>query len=154
MSATPLEIAGKGKSTTKGNWDWYYGGGEEAWGSLALAKAGVPEAIRAGKTVGVLENNKIVEYIWHIDDLTDDGLVLKVEKSQLTQQEVNDYSSSVFTQLSSQMKWNIPHSLDKMPSVTVQDIEGNNIHGDVTYLDTNNLTITFSASVSGKAYLN
>lgn len=72
-----LEIDGKISSTTKGNVDKYYGGGEEAWDSLASAKAGVPSALRIGRTVGVVESNKIVEYIWHPDDITDNGLVLK-----------------------------------------------------------------------------
>jgi len=81
MANFDLEISGKNKSTTKGNSDWYYGGGDEAWVSLAAAKAGVPSAIRPGKTVGVIEANKIVEYIWHNDDLTDTGLVLKTASS-------------------------------------------------------------------------
>ena len=81
MANFDLEISGKNKSTTKGNSDWYYGGGDEAWVSLAAAKAGVPSAIRPGKTVGVIEANKIVEYIWHNDDLTDTGLVLKTSSA-------------------------------------------------------------------------
>ena len=77
MSKFNLEIDGKFKSTTEGNSDWWFGGGAEAWGSVAIAKLGVPLAIRKGKTVGVLEDGKVVEYIWYPEDLTDDGLVLK-----------------------------------------------------------------------------
>ena len=77
MSKFNLQIDGKGKSTTEGNWDWWYGGGEAAWSSLANAKLGVPLAIRKGKTVGVFEGGEVVEYIWGENDLTDNGLVLK-----------------------------------------------------------------------------
>jgi len=77
MANFDLEISGKLKSTTKGNTDWYYGGGNEAWPDLASAKVGVPQAVRYGKTIGVIEAGKIVEYIWHNDDITDNGLVLK-----------------------------------------------------------------------------
>lgn len=77
MAEKPLEIAGKLKSTTKGATDWYFGGGNEAWNSTADAIAGVPETIRSGKTVGVIENGKIIKYIWHPNNITDGGLVLE-----------------------------------------------------------------------------
>lgn len=77
MAKFDLEIDGKFKSTSKGNADFYYGGGNEAWASVEAAKAGVPSALRAGKTVGILIANKIVEYIWHPEDITDTGLVIK-----------------------------------------------------------------------------
>ncbi len=50
--------------------------------------------------------------------------------------------------------WAIEHSLGKLPSVT--SVNNNNIEvkGQVQYIDNNNLTITFSAGFSGKAYLN
>lgn len=77
MAKFDLEIDGKIKSTTKGNELFYYGGGNEAWASVAAAKAGVPSALRSGRTVGVLVANKIVEYVWHPEDITDNGLVVK-----------------------------------------------------------------------------
>jgi len=77
MAKFDLQIDGKNKSITKGNTDWYYGGGEEAWNDLVSAKAGVPSVLRSGKTVGIIETGKIVEYIWHPNDITDTGLVLK-----------------------------------------------------------------------------
>jgi hypothetical protein len=73
----PLELAGPYKRTEKGNVDYYYGGGDIGYVNAAAACAGVPLAIRPGKTVGVIENNKIVEYIWHPNDVSDSGLVKK-----------------------------------------------------------------------------
>jgi hypothetical protein len=48
----------------------------------------------------------------------------------------------------------IPHNLGKIPSVTVIDGSGNRVHGDITYTDLNNLTITFNTAFAGTAYLN
>jgi len=95
MANFDLEISGKFKSTTKGNGDWYYGGGNEAWADIASAKAGVPLAVRNGKTVGVLEANKIVEYIWHNDDLTDNGLVLKTTATTTVVEDVLTSTSAI-----------------------------------------------------------
>ena len=50
--------------------------------------------------------------------------------------------------------WTITHNLDKYPSVTVVDSGGTKVQGDVTYNSANQLTITFSSSFSGTAYLN
>lgn len=48
----------------------------------------------------------------------------------------------------------INHNLNKKPSVTVIDTAGNEIIGDVDYVDQDNLTLKFSAAVRGTAYLN
>jgi hypothetical protein len=60
----------------------------------------------------------------------------------------------VFTQGTASTVWNIQHDLNKFPSVSV--VNNNNVlmYGETTYVDTNNLTINFSAGFSGKAYLN
>jgi hypothetical protein len=59
-----------------------------------------------------------------------------------------------FTQANPSTTWNIQHNLNKFPSVSV--VNNNNVlmYGETAYIDKNNLTITFSASFSGKAYLN
>lgn len=49
--------------------------------------------------------------------------------------------------------WNIPHNLGGYPAVAVVDSTGRLGHGAVDYQDTNNLTVSFSAGFSGKAYL-
>ena len=59
-----------------------------------------------------------------------------------------------FIQATPSATWTIQHGLNKLPSVSV--VNNNNVvmYGNITYIDTNNLTITFSAGFSGKAYLN
>lgn len=79
MEKFNLEITGKFKSTTKGNADWYYGGGNECWPDIPSALSGVPSAVRAGRTVGINVNGTIKEYIWHPETVGDLDLVLKNE---------------------------------------------------------------------------
>jgi hypothetical protein len=50
--------------------------------------------------------------------------------------------------------WNVQHNLNKFPSVTMVLSTGQKGYGDVTYVDENNLTITFASAESGKAYIN
>ena len=50
--------------------------------------------------------------------------------------------------------WEIVHNLGKYPSVTVVDSGGSVVVGEVQYIDTRSLIITFSAAFAGSAYLN
>jgi len=50
--------------------------------------------------------------------------------------------------------WTIVHNLGKHPSASVTDSGGNKVFGDEKYIDLNTMTITFTASFSGRAYLN
>ena len=60
----------------------------------------------------------------------------------------------VFNQPVATATWNIQHNLNKSPSVTSVNINNIEVKGEIEYTDLNNLTITFSAGFSGKAYLN
>jgi hypothetical protein len=61
--------------------------------------------------------------------------------------------SYTFEQQSSSTVWTVNHNLGFRPSVVVQDYGSNTFEGDVRYLSTNALTITFSEAISGYAYL-
>ena len=50
--------------------------------------------------------------------------------------------------------WEIKHDLNREPSVTVVDTANNVVMGYVTYIDKNNVRVTFNAAFKGKAYLN
>lgn len=52
------------------------------------------------------------------------------------------------------LTWSIQHNLERHPSVTVVDSSGNLVWGDTFYDNNNNITLTFNAPFSGKAYLN
>lgn len=60
----------------------------------------------------------------------------------------------VFSQLTPATTWNIEHPLNKFPSVTVVDSGGSFVVGEITYIDTSNVTVTFQSAFAGKAYLN
>ena len=51
--------------------------------------------------------------------------------------------------------WTIQHNLNKFPSTTVVDTGDTSVlGGQVDYIDSNNLTITFGSAFAGKAFLN
>ena len=49
--------------------------------------------------------------------------------------------------------WVITHNLGFKPNVTVVDSGGTIYEGEITYTNSNSLTVSFSQSFSGKAYL-
>lgn len=60
----------------------------------------------------------------------------------------------VYVQAVPSVLWNINHNLNKFPSVSVVNINNVLLYGEVTYIDSNNIAIAFSAGFSGKAYMN
>ena len=66
---------------------------------------------------------------------------------------IND-KNFVFSQNVASATWNVQHNLDKFPSCTMVLSTGQQGFGDVTFIDQNNLTITFASAESGKAYIN
>ena len=60
----------------------------------------------------------------------------------------------VFTQAVATSTWSVQHNLNKFPSCTMVLSTGQQGYGDVTFIDENNLTITFASAESGKAYIN
>ena len=60
----------------------------------------------------------------------------------------------IFSQVQPATVWNVQHNLNNFPSITVIDNAGTVVSGQYTYIDNNNVTLTFSAGFAGKAYLN
>ena len=60
----------------------------------------------------------------------------------------------IFTQSVASNTWTIAHNLEKFPSVMVVDSGNNVVVGDITYTNNNSLTVSFSSTFSGKAYIN
>lgn len=68
---------------------------------------------------------------------------------------VSNYKNTyVHTQSTASDTWVIPHNKGFFPSVTLVDGSNNVIYSDVSYQDQNEVVVTFSVPVSGKAYLN
>jgi len=74
--------------------------------------------------------------------------------NNITLASLNDDANFVFTQGVPSATWNITHNLGKFCSATVVDTSKQIVIGDITYVNDNSLTITFSAPFSGEAFLN
>ena len=59
-----------------------------------------------------------------------------------------------YTQSTASNNWIITHNLNKYPSVSITDDNGNTILGDIIYKNLNTLEITFSEEITGKVHLN
>ena len=59
----------------------------------------------------------------------------------------------VFTQAVSNDTWVITHNLGFYPNITVKDSGGSIVEGEISYTNSNSVTVTFSAAFSGTAYL-
>lgn len=60
----------------------------------------------------------------------------------------------VHTQGAPSSSWSITHNMNKYPSVTIVDSSNNTVEGEVVYNSLTSLTVNFSGSFSGKAYIN
>lgn len=61
--------------------------------------------------------------------------------------------SHTHTQSSASDTWTVVHNLGFYPAVSIFDSAANSVEGAITHNSINHLTITFSASISGTAYL-
>lgn len=60
----------------------------------------------------------------------------------------------LFEQEMASAEWEISHPLNKFPSVSVVDSSGNEVLGEVIYINDGKIKIVFQGAFSGKAYLN
>lgn len=88
------------------------------------------------------------------------GIKVETSKAYLFDPDIVDSyidlktSTFIYEQAIAASEWTIEHNLDKRPSVTVVDSADNVIYPAVTYIDDNNIVVTFNAATKGKAYLN
>jgi hypothetical protein len=68
-------------------------------------------------------------------------------KEQVKENYVHDQQVSSVT-------WVVTHNMNKYPAINIVDTSNDIIMGEVRYNTLNQLTITFTAAISGKAYLN
>ena len=82
------------------------------------------------------------------------GQLIAGERYGIVQAPSDVDKNFIFTQGSAASSWTIAHNLEKFPVVTVVDSANNVVIGNITYTYTNSLTVSFSSSFSGKAYIN
>jgi hypothetical protein len=65
-------------------------------------------------------------------------------------------SGSTYTQCfdSGLLVWTITHNLGKFPSVTIVDVANNIVVGEVVYINSNIIQVTFSSAFAGCVFLN
>jgi hypothetical protein len=78
----------------------------------------------------------------------------KLEELEQGEKLPNCTETLKFTFLVPAAEWLIPHSLDKHPAVSIVDLDGNVVHGEVLYVDSNNILVRFGRPFSGAAYIN
>lgn len=139
------------------------------WPTIVAANAGIPMEVRVRGLI-VIVTDGIGAYFYR-DGITDDDLVplakdegavwghitgILSEQTDLNNiiQDLYKKTSHTHTQDAAATVWVVNHDMGKNPSVSVVDTAGQEMMGEVRYGDLNNLTITFSHLVSGKAYLN
>lgn len=120
---------------------------------------------RGAKTDGVAGDTEPTLPIWgqlqsaigNLNDLNTANKQTLVDAINEAAQSGGSASSApayIYTQGSASDEWTIQHDLGKYPSVTIVDSGGNVVVGDVQYLSTNEISISFAGAFSGKAYLN
>jgi len=71
----------------------------------------------------------------------------------LTELDRKQLAGYVYTQNTPLSTWNITHSLNKYPSVSVTGFDGIEVFGDAQYISLNQVKITFTTPFAGRAYL-
>ena len=103
------------------------------------------------QTINILSGD-VIEM--NVDVLSSNGTITLDDTAVISVLYGENDKTHIHTQISASSSWTVAHGLAKFPSVTVVDDGDNVIYGDVVYTDQNELTINFSSSVSGKAYIN
>lgn len=81
------------------------------------------------------------------------GVTLIGDKSS-EELHIKEDANYLHTQTTASDVWVIVHNLNKFPSVTVIDSAGNEVVGEVTYNDANQVTLKFEGGFKGTATLN
>jgi hypothetical protein len=84
-------------------------------------------------------------------DFSGANVIINLDYTYIKNQ-VRDYY--LHDQQTANSTWIVTHNMNKYPSINIVDTANDIIMGEVRYNSLNQLTITFTAAVSGKAYLN
>ena len=113
----------------------------DAWVDYDSTKAGWVLSALLGKDLDTRTKANIASII---------GLNQRVDAIE----NVDSDKNFVHTQGAPSDTWTISHTLNKYPSVTIIDSGGTDVIGNIKYIDTTTVVITFASAFSGKAILN
>jgi hypothetical protein len=116
---------------------------QDAAGTIALPNPGVTDG------VGVIDFYVATGDYWLFINSQSFGLIVDTDPD-LTHVWPASYH---WDQATGAAVWTITHELNAFPGVTTLDKNKDELFGEVSYVDANTLTITFSAPVAGDAYL-
>jgi len=127
-------------------------------GKLVVYKLTSPNnSININKTSTELQiqlSSVIVDQINNSLQAGDNISSLVNDSGFITLLDVEQDKNFLYTQNVPSNIWNITHTLNKFPSVSVKDSAGTTVFGQVDYINVITLTITFNSSFSGVAILN
>lgn len=113
-----------------------------------------------GRTIG-RDSNHIMSGNIIIQGMDTSLVELARSMEKVSQSQGGDSSSSNVNDKNYVYEWatlessvTVNHNLGKYPSVTIIDTAGSEIIGDITYVDENTVTLSFSAPTRGKACFN
>lgn len=84
-------------------------------------------------------------------DFTQESVNVSIDYAYVKSQVKENY---VHDQQVASNSWVVPHALNKYASVSIVNTANQVIVGEITYNTLNQLTITFTSPISGKAYIN
>lgn len=111
--------------------------------------------ISQGKIFVKVDNGYELDELHNVRITTpSNGQVLTYNSGLWENQTLSGDKNFTHVQSSPSSVWSITHSLGKYPSVSVFDSSGNQVEGDVDYLNTSQVSLTFSSAFAGTATLN
>ena len=120
----------------------------EYWFKKGISDAHLIQKL--GGASGVKIDDDGTEILADAEELNFTGLI----KASLVSGVVNISSDTYIHNNTSSSQWTITHNLGKYPSVTVINVSGEEIFGELIFTDTNTIQLNFSEAVEGNAYLN
>ena len=85
---------------------------------------------------------------------TGDNYLIELNKADGNVVPIEFAQSYRHIQSSNSVMWSVTHNLGFRPSVTVIDLDGDVVNGDIVYTSENELILTFAQAIKGEAYLN
>ena len=86
--------------------------------------------------------------------ITGDNYTIELNKNDGSVIPIEFAQSFRHIQSSNSTNWIVTHNLGFRPSVTIIDLDGDTVNGNIIYNTTNQLTLTFAQPIKGEAYLN
>lgn len=84
----------------------------------------------------------------------DENRVFLTNQEKIDLLDTHSKREYIHNQILSSATWVITHNLNRFPSISIIDTGGNLVFGDVLYLSSDIIQVSFNGAFSGKAYLN